>query len=51
MHTIPNLHRKLNITREEAFILIGCRGDARIGQSAALAVDATARIAVPKITL
>ena len=45
------LSRRLGITREEAFILIGCRGDARIGQAAALAVDATARVAVPKILL
>jgi len=39
---------KLGISREEAFILIGCRGDARVGQAAALAVDATARVAVPR---
>jgi amidase len=43
------LSQKLGISREEAFILIGCCGDARIGQAAALSVDATARVAVPKI--
>lgn len=45
------LSQKLAISREEAFILIGCQGDARIGQAAALSIDATARIAVPKITI
>jgi len=44
------LASRLGIAREEAFILIGCCGDARIGQAAALAVDATARVAVPKIS-
>ena len=45
------LSLRLDITREEAFILIGCRGDARIGQAAALDLDATARVAVPRIEI
>jgi amidase len=43
------LSQRLGISREEAFILIGCRGDARIGQAAALDLDATARVAVPRM--
>ena len=43
------LARRLGMSREEAFILIGAAGDARIGQSAGLAgVDATAYLRVSK---
>ena len=43
------LAEKLGISREEAFILIGARGDARPGQAAELGMDATARVAFPKL--
>jgi len=46
------LARRLDISREEAFILIGAAGDARIGQSAGLpGVDATAYLRVSKTIL
>jgi amidase len=46
------LARCLGMSREEAFILIGAAGDARIGQSAGLAgVDATAYLRVSKAIL
>jgi amidase len=38
----------LGISREEAFILVGAAGDARLGQAAALDVDVTAALAMPK---
>jgi amidase len=40
--------RCLNMSREEAFILIGAAGDARIGQAAELGMDMTAYIQVSK---
>ena len=40
---------KLNITREEAFILIGARGDIRVGQAAGLEMDVTTYLAMPKL--
>ncbi len=43
------LAEKLAISREEAFILIGARGDARPGQCAELGMDATARVAFPRL--
>jgi len=43
------LARALGMSREEAFILIGCAGDARIGQAAEIpGVDATAWLRVSK---
>lgn len=42
------LANRLGITREEAFILIGAAGDARIGQAAALDIDATAYVRISK---
>lgn len=42
------LARRLGLSREEAFILIGCAGDARIGQAAELGMDATAYIRISK---
>ena len=39
---------KLEITREEAFILIGARGDIKVGQAAGLEMDVTTYLAVPK---
>jgi amidase len=43
------LARSLDMSREEAFILIGCAGDARIGQAAEIpGVDATAWVRVSK---
>jgi amidase len=42
------LSRALGMSREEAFVLIGCAGDARIGQAAELGMDATAYVRVPK---
>jgi amidase len=45
------LARRLLMSREEAFILVGCAGDARIGQAAELGMDATAYIRVPKTIL
>lgn len=41
------LAEKLGLSREEGFILIGARGDARPGQAAELGMDATARVAFP----
>ncbi len=43
------LAQKLAISREEAFVLIGACGDARPGQCAELGMDATARVAVPRL--
>lgn len=43
------LAERLGISREEAFILIGARGDARPGQAAELGMDATARVGVPRL--
>jgi hypothetical protein len=46
------LARSLCMSREEAFILIGAAGHARIGQSAGLpGVDATAYLRVDKTIL
>ncbi len=42
------LAARLAMSREEAFILIGAAGDARIGQAAELGMDATACIMVSK---
>lgn len=39
---------KLNMSREEAFILIGAAGDARIGQAAGLDLDSTAYLRMSK---
>ncbi len=39
---------RLAMSREEAFILIGAAGDARIGQAAELGMDATAYVVVSK---
>ena len=44
------LAQKLGVSREEGFILIGARGDARPGQCAELGMDATARVAFPKVS-
>ena len=41
----------LGLSREEAFILIGTAGDARIGQAAELGMDATAYVQVSKAIL
>jgi amidase len=41
----------LGMSREEAFVLIGCAGDARIGQAAELGMDATAYVQVSKAVL
>ena len=41
----------LAMSREEAFVLIGCAGDARIGQAAELGMDATAYVQVSKTVL
>ncbi|HEX9014890.1 MAG TPA: acetamidase/formamidase family protein [Chloroflexota bacterium] len=43
------LAERLSISREEGFILIGACGDARPGQAAELGMDATARVAVPRL--
>lgn len=43
------LAERLSISREEAFMLIGARGDARPGQAADLDMDATARVGVPRL--
>ncbi|MHB1134390.1 MAG: acetamidase/formamidase family protein [Chloroflexota bacterium] len=43
------LAQKLGVSREEGFILIGARGDARPGQAAELGMDATARVGFPKL--
>lgn len=46
------LAASLGMSREEAFILVGAAGDARIGQSAGLpGVDATAYLRIPKTIL
>ena len=42
------LARALGMSREEAFVLIGCAGDARIGQAAELGMDSTAYVQVSK---
>ncbi len=42
------LARRLGLSREEAFILVGCAGDARIGQAADLDMDATAYVRISK---
>lgn len=42
------MSKALRITREEAFILVGAAGDARLGQAAGLEVDVTAALAMPK---
>ena len=42
------LARRLDMSREEAFILIGAAVDARIGQAAELGMDATAYLEVSK---
>ena len=39
---------RLQMSREEAFILIGAAGDARIGQAAGLDMDCTAYVRIPK---
>ncbi|MGQ9555742.1 MAG: hypothetical protein ACUVWR_16710 [Anaerolineae bacterium] len=45
------LARQLGMSREESFILIGCAGDARIGQAAQCGVDMTAYIRISKAIL
>ena len=45
------LARALGMSREEAFVLIGCVGDARIGQAAELGMDSTACVRVSKAVL
>jgi amidase len=45
------LAQALGMSREEAFVLIGCAGDARIGQAAELGMDATAYVQVGKAVL
>jgi len=42
---------RLQIDREEAFMLIAARGDIKVGQAAALGMDATVRLAIPKVCL
>ena len=42
------LASRLDMSREQAFILLGAAGDARIGQAAALDIDATAYVKVSK---
>lgn len=42
------LATRLQMSREEAFILIGAAGDARIGQAAELGMDATAYLMISK---
>jgi amidase len=42
------LSRALDMSREEAFILIGAAGDARIGQAASLGMDCTAYLRMSK---
>ena len=42
---------RLRIDREEAFMLIAARGDIKVGQAASLGMDATVRLAVPRICL
>ncbi|MHB0878949.1 MAG: acetamidase/formamidase family protein [Anaerolineae bacterium] len=45
------LARNLDLSREEAFILIGTAGDARIGQAANCGVDVTAYVRISKAIL
>jgi amidase len=45
------LARALDLSREEAFVLIGTAGDARIGQAANCGVDVTAYVRVSKAIL
>lgn len=45
------LAQALGMSREEAFVLIGCAGDARIGQAAELGMDATAYVQIGKAVL
>ncbi|MBI2940732.1 MAG: acetamidase/formamidase family protein [Chloroflexi bacterium] len=45
------LAQRLQMSREEAFILIGAAGDARIGQAAGLDIDATACVRIDKLIL
>ena len=40
--------KALAMNREEAFILIGAAGDARIGQAASLGMDCTAYLRMTK---
>ena len=42
------LANRLDMSREEAFVLIGAAGDARIGQAAELGIDATAYVEISK---
>jgi len=42
---------RLRIDREEAFMLIAARGDLKLGQAAMLGMDATVRLAIPKVCL
>ncbi|MDA8217449.1 MAG: acetamidase/formamidase family protein [Dehalococcoidales bacterium] len=44
------LAERFSISREEGFMLIGTRGDARPGQAAELGMDATARLIFPRLT-
>jgi amidase len=45
------LARRLEMSREEAFILVGAAGDARIGQAAGLDLDVTAYLRISKTIL
>jgi len=45
------LAKRVNIEREEAFMLIAARGDIKVGQAANLGMDATVRLSVPKVCL
>ena len=45
------LARQLKMSREEAFILVGAAGDARIGQAAGLDMDVTAYLRISKSIL
>lgn len=43
------LTSRLNVSREEAFLLLTARADVRIGQSARCGLDATVRVLFPKL--
>jgi amidase len=43
------LTQRLEISREDAFLLVTAVGDAKIGQACASAIDATARMSFPKL--
>lgn len=43
------LARRLDISREDAYLLVTAQGDVRIGQACASAIDSTARMVFPKV--